>query len=317
MKDKILSKHWKTTMLNTLTSYLKSLHIFYLKIESNLINIMPNLHALQKHTSSKQFVFKKYCLKYMHYMIGILNGSRKQNLIYLQIKSLNFIIHTWIFISAFGVGTFALYFILNTLGFSYTLLVMTAFVLALMIIYKEKNKLILSNIILLGISIILQLAFIFSRDYVLSFFTSTITAASGILTSIVIAILYKNNFHENESKKCKISSSTVSKITTIVIAIICIICTVILHTFAINAMYYSSLPVGFAKEYKDVSYGPYGIRNTMTIYVPKSALAREENAAMIYLHPGGWNAGDKNLCSSDARRAAKQGYITMFMNYRF
>ncbi|MGI6594615.1 MAG: hypothetical protein ACOX24_06020 [Christensenellales bacterium] len=221
------------------------------------------------------------------------------------------------FISVFGVGTFALYFILNTLGFSYALLVMTAFALALMIIYKEKNKLILSSIILLGISIILQLAFIFSRDYVLSFFTSTIAAASGILNSIVIAILYKNNFHKNESKKCKISSSTVSKITTIVIAIICIICTVILHTFAINAMYYSSLPVGFAKEYKDVSYGPYGIRNTMTIYVPKSALAREENAAMIYLHPGGWNAGDKNLCSSDARRAAKQGYITMFMNYRF
>ena len=135
------------------------------------------------------------------------------------------------FISVFGVGTFALYFILNTLGFSYALLVMTAFALALMIIYKEKNKLILSSIILLGISIIYNLL-LFSRDYVLFHINHSWPLDFKF---IVIAILYKIIFIKT-NQKCKISSSTVSKITTIVIAIICIICTVILHTFAINAI---------------------------------------------------------------------------------
>lgn len=92
---------------------------------------------------------------------------------------------------------------------------------------------------------------------------------------------------------------------------------VLINIFAINAMYYSSVPLGFANEYKDIQYGPYAIRNTMTIYAPKSVAKREENAAMVFLHPGGWSAGDKTLCSADAKRFTKQGYITMFMNYRF
>ncbi|HHX49374.1 MAG TPA: carboxylesterase family protein [Clostridiales bacterium] len=262
-----------------------------------------------------------------------------------------------------GISFFGLYFILNSLAFSYVILIFALLMLVLMMKHENKNKFILINILITSVSITLQLLFILSRSYVVSFFASLFSLIAGICFSILSMQWYEqipNRKKANEEKtskdlskksteekkqdiseksteeKTKVFTSTkkdnakcvgavrnksltfkISTVVTVFILIFCIVASVFIHILAINGMYYSSLSLGYAKEYKDISYGPYGKRNTMTIYVPRSALDRDENAAMVFLHPGGWNAGDKNICSADARRFAKEGYITMFMNYRF
>lgn len=68
------------------------------------------------------------------------------------------------------------------------------------------------------------------------------------------------------------------------------------------------------RTYFNVSYGE-GESNVMDIYVPYSALKRDNNGVMLYIHGGSWTGGDKLERLGDCSRLARNGYIAATMNY--
>lgn len=80
----------------------------------------------------------------------------------------------------------------------------------------------------------------------------------------------------------------------------------------------ATLPAG-VREYKDVVYAtfpntPWGKRDLhVDIYRPDS---KEKLPAVIMIHGGGWNSGDKTLQRPMAQRIAAKGYVAIPVEYR-
>ena len=66
--------------------------------------------------------------------------------------------------------------------------------------------------------------------------------------------------------------------------------------------------------YLDAAYGIHE-RQVFDMYLPKSA---DGNTGLIlFLHPGGWVAGDKEVYQNELEYWSSQGYAAAAMNYRF
>lgn len=68
------------------------------------------------------------------------------------------------------------------------------------------------------------------------------------------------------------------------------------------------------KVYTDVAYGTEE-REVMDIYVPNSALKRDDNACLLFIHGGSWSGGDKSQMAPFCQIAAANGYIAATMSY--
>lgn len=88
------------------------------------------------------------------------------------------------------------------------------------------------------------------------------------------------------------------------------------HPEAVLAL--PELPVG-VREYRDVVYStlpktPYGRRDLhVDIFRPDD---EKVYPALLMIHGGGWNSGDKSLQVSMAQQIAKSGYVTIPVEYR-
>lgn len=51
------------------------------------------------------------------------------------------------------------------------------------------------------------------------------------------------------------------------------------------------------------------------LYLPKNYERKRQNYAMLFIHGGSWNSGDKEQMSFACKRFAKAGYVTATMNY--
>ena len=66
--------------------------------------------------------------------------------------------------------------------------------------------------------------------------------------------------------------------------------------------------------YQDASYGDHE-RQKLDLYIPK--LRGDELGLVLYIHGGGWVAGDKEGYRNDIREMAKMGYAAACINYRY
>ena len=65
---------------------------------------------------------------------------------------------------------------------------------------------------------------------------------------------------------------------------------------------------------KNIRYGE-APRALVTLYVPESALDREENGCVLYIHGGSWQGGEKEDMAPHCKKLAMKGYITATMSY--
>ncbi len=65
---------------------------------------------------------------------------------------------------------------------------------------------------------------------------------------------------------------------------------------------------------ENIRYGE-AERDLVTVYVPDSALLREENACILFIHGGSWTGGEKEDMDPLCRKLTKKGYITATMSY--
>ena len=66
--------------------------------------------------------------------------------------------------------------------------------------------------------------------------------------------------------------------------------------------------------YENVRYGE-AERDLVTVYVPKNAYDREDNACILYIHGGSWTGGEKEDMAPHCKKLAMKGYITATMSY--
>lgn len=66
--------------------------------------------------------------------------------------------------------------------------------------------------------------------------------------------------------------------------------------------------------YENVRYGD-GDRELVSVYVPKTAAAREENGCVLFIHGGSWTGGEKEDMSPHCKKLAMKGYVTATMSY--
>ena len=64
----------------------------------------------------------------------------------------------------------------------------------------------------------------------------------------------------------------------------------------------------------DLRYGD-GARNVFDLYLPAGIGQRDSVAVMLFVHGGGWIAGDKKDVAYACKRYAKRGYATAALNY--
>lgn len=76
--------------------------------------------------------------------------------------------------------------------------------------------------------------------------------------------------------------------------------------------------IGMAKKdyvvYSDLAYGTEE-REVLDLYVPNSALSRDENAVLLFIHGGSWSSGDKSQMAPFCQIAAANGYVAATMSY--
>lgn len=84
------------------------------------------------------------------------------------------------------------------------------------------------------------------------------------------------------------------------------------------------------KEYKDISYGPYGIENLLDVYVSECQTKRHSQKELVTvkssedqvlpvivsIHGGGYFYGDKELYSLYCLDLAARGFVVVNFNYR-
>lgn len=69
-------------------------------------------------------------------------------------------------------------------------------------------------------------------------------------------------------------------------------------------------------EYRNLSYGSHGKRNLLDLSIPKEHSV--EMGLVLYIHGGGWVAGDKNGYRSAVEYySEKKGYVAAAINYRY
>ena len=66
--------------------------------------------------------------------------------------------------------------------------------------------------------------------------------------------------------------------------------------------------------YENIRYGD-AERDLVTLYVPKNAAGRDENACILYIHGGSWTGGEKEDMAPLCKKLAGKGYITATMSY--
>ena len=66
--------------------------------------------------------------------------------------------------------------------------------------------------------------------------------------------------------------------------------------------------------YENIRYGE-AERDLVTVYVPKNAYDREDNACILYIHGGSWTGGEKEDMAPHCKKLAMKGYITATMSY--
>ena len=90
--------------------------------------------------------------------------------------------------------------------------------------------------------------------------------------------------------------------------------------FAVLSAFISAVFSGGTEVYKknyvylDAPYGTHE-RQIYDMYLPKSA--EGETGLVLFLHPGGWVAGDKDSYRGDFSFWTEKGYAAAAMNYRF
>ena len=68
------------------------------------------------------------------------------------------------------------------------------------------------------------------------------------------------------------------------------------------------------EKFRDISYGPHGIDNTLDIYYPKGT--DHKLPTLIHIHGGGFFYGDKELYRFYTMFLATQGFTVINFNYR-
>ncbi|MEB7389801.1 alpha/beta hydrolase [Aerococcus viridans] len=68
------------------------------------------------------------------------------------------------------------------------------------------------------------------------------------------------------------------------------------------------------EKFRDISYGPYGIDNTLDVYYPIGT--SEKLPTLIHIHGGGFFYGDKELYRFYTMFLATQGFTVVNFNYR-
>lgn len=72
----------------------------------------------------------------------------------------------------------------------------------------------------------------------------------------------------------------------------------------------------FAVEVRrDLSYGPFGARNLLDVYLPANKAKRRP--AVVFIHGGGWRGGDKGKFAWYADDLAQRGIAAFSITYRF
>lgn len=69
------------------------------------------------------------------------------------------------------------------------------------------------------------------------------------------------------------------------------------------------------KEFKDLSYGPYGEQNLLDLYLPDQS--NFPAPLVVLIHGGGWRSGSKSAHEWSARSLAKEGFASASIQYRF
>jgi len=67
---------------------------------------------------------------------------------------------------------------------------------------------------------------------------------------------------------------------------------------------------------KGIHYGELE-RNVMDMYIPKDLDPENDNAVILFIHGGSWRSGDKSMLTAYSKRMAKEGYVTVNMNYSY
>lgn len=68
------------------------------------------------------------------------------------------------------------------------------------------------------------------------------------------------------------------------------------------------------EKFRDISYGPHGIDNTLDVYYPKET--DHKLPTLIHIHGGGFFYGDKELYRFYTMFLASQGFTVINFNYR-
>lgn len=100
-----------------------------------------------------------------------------------------------------------------------------------------------------------------------------------------------------------------------------IICVTLVFSGCISRLalnYYGPLSVDFSEEvgsiYYDIDFGEWG-DTSYDLYVPKNLNPEKECALILFIHGGGFNAGDKADEDAWCKFFASKGYITATVNY--
>lgn len=68
------------------------------------------------------------------------------------------------------------------------------------------------------------------------------------------------------------------------------------------------------EKFRDISYGPYGVENTLDVYYPIGT--SEKLPTLVHIHGGGFFYGDKELYRFYTMFLATQGFTVVNFNYR-
>lgn len=215
-----------------------------------------------------------------------------------------------LFTASLSVSIVGGYSLLDTLVFNYILLYVSVLSLLVTLTFKFRLKFRKVNIIFLSVSIFFQIIFIIFQYFIVMMIVSLLASMEGL---VLLAFAYRKH------RRCCVKKNLSLPFILFVsfVSIVAFLGTFTLGSLAYAGAYYTNYNRFDGRSYKHIQYGEHPVRNNMSIYVPYSAENRESNAAIVFLHPGAWKAGYKEICASDAKRKAEDGYITMTMNYTF